>query len=109
MKSMVGKLRKGTTLGTHEALLDDVSCAQAHDIFNRIPKDIKQRGVKDQGWMDGSHERWPKFSEREEKQNDKAKKVTNKTKHTKATRKPEICNTKVERHDLRNTQEKIRV
>ena len=66
--SMVGKLRDGPTLNTFGRCF----IAQAHDIFNRIPEDIKQRGVE-KGWMkvvkDGQ-----RFLKGEEEQNDGTKK-----------------------------------
>ena len=46
MTSMVGKLRNGPTLNTFRRCF----IAQAHDIFNKIPEDIKRRGVEE-GWM----------------------------------------------------------
>jgi hypothetical protein len=83
--SMVGKLRNGTTLNTFGRCF----IAQAHDIFNKIPEDIKQRGVE-KGWMkvvkDGQ-----RFLRGEERRNDGTKKETNKTKHTKS----EIYSTKL--------------
>ena len=84
MTSMVGKLRNGTTLNTFGRCF----IAQAHDIFNKIPEDIKQRGVE-KGWMkvvkDGQ-----RFLKGEE-ENDGTKKQKNKTKHTK----PEIYSTEL--------------
>ena len=76
--SMVGKLRNGTTLNTFGRCF----IAQAHDIFNKIPEDIKQRGVK-KGWIKVIKE-GQRFLRGEEKQNDGTKKETNKTKHTKS-------------------------
>ena len=64
MTSMVGKLRNGTTLNTFGRCF----IAQAHDIFNKIPEDIKQRGVK-KGWMKVIKE-GQRFLRGEEKQND---------------------------------------
>ena len=63
MKSMVGKLRKGTTLST----LGRCFIAQAHEIFNKLPEDIKQRGVEG-GWM-GIIKDGQRFLRGEEKQN----------------------------------------
>ena len=40
--SMVSRLRNGTTLNT----FGRCCIAQAHDIFNKMQEDIKQRGVK---------------------------------------------------------------
>ena len=76
--SMVGKLRNGATLNTFGRCF----IAQAHDILNNIPEDIKPRGVKE-GWMKVIKE-GQRFLRGEQKQNDKTKKETNKTKHTKS-------------------------
>ena len=85
--SMVGKLRDGPTLNTFGRCF--IAHWQAHDIFNKIPEDIKQRGVE-KGWMkvvkDGQ-----RFLKGEEEQNDGTKKQKNKTKHAK----PEIYSTKL--------------
>jgi len=70
---MVGKLRNGATLNTFGRCF----IAQAHDIFNKIPEDIKQRGVE-KGWMkvvkDGQ-----RFLKGEEEQDDGTEKQKNKT------------------------------
>ena len=75
MTSMVGKLKDGPALNTFGRCF----IAQAHDIFNQIPEDIKQRGVEKR-WMkvvkDGQ-----RFLKGEEEQNDGTKKQKNKTKH----------------------------